>query len=205
MPSFHLRRPSPALVISALALALGMTAGATAATLITGKQVKNSSLTGVDVRNRSLTGADVKDKSLTPRDFDGSVVGATGPPGPAGPAGPAGVAGATGADGADGADATNLWAVVDTGASGASIVRGSGTVSAARLGMGTYTVTFNQNVTGCSYLANQGSPSDVAGEPGETSVEGRGFATDPNVVEVRTEDSAGVTIDADGFHLAVFC
>jgi hypothetical protein len=47
---------------------------ATAASLITGKQIKDGSVTGKDVRNRSLT----------PADFLGSVRGKPGPQGPAG-------------------------------------------------------------------------------------------------------------------------
>ena len=97
----HLRRNAVAYL--ALFVALGGTSFA-AATLITGKNVKNgsltgadvknSSLTGTDVKNSSLTGTDVKNKSLGPGDFNGSVAGPkgdTGPPGPAGPStGPAG-------------------------------------------------------------------------------------------------------------------
>jgi hypothetical protein len=48
----------------------------TAARLITGKDVKDSSLTGADVKNSSLTGTDVKDGSLTGTDVkDGSLTG----------------------------------------------------------------------------------------------------------------------------------
>jgi peptidoglycan/LPS O-acetylase OafA/YrhL len=59
------RRISPAMVVAMLALfaALTGTAVATSSTLITGKQIKDSSITGADVKNRSLT----------PRDFRGSV------------------------------------------------------------------------------------------------------------------------------------
>jgi hypothetical protein len=81
---------SPALVVATLALfvALGGTAVA-AGTLITGKQIKNS----------SITGADVKNKSLTQRDFRGSVRGPQGLTGPAGPQGPQGVQGMAGPKG----------------------------------------------------------------------------------------------------------
>jgi hypothetical protein len=70
---------------------------ATAATLITGKSVKDG----------TLTGRDVKDRSLTSKDFKGSLPsgpsGPSGPAGPAGSAGPAGPAGPQGERGADGA------------------------------------------------------------------------------------------------------
>jgi hypothetical protein len=80
----HLRRNAVAYL--ALFFALGGTSVA-AVTVITGKNVKNSSLTGADVKNRSLTGKDVKNKSLTPSDFSGSVAGPQGNPGTQGPKG----------------------------------------------------------------------------------------------------------------------
>ena len=57
------RRPSPALVISLIALFVSLGGGAYALT-VTGGQVKNSSLTGADVRNNSLTGRDVRESRL---------------------------------------------------------------------------------------------------------------------------------------------
>jgi Collagen triple helix repeat (20 copies) len=86
-------RPSPALVISVIALFGALGGTGYAALNITGKDVKNSSLTGKDVR----------DKSLTKKDFKGLVRGARGPEGPAGPPGPTGPPGASGAPGAAGA------------------------------------------------------------------------------------------------------
>jgi hypothetical protein len=60
------------------------------ARLITGKQVKNSSLTGKDIRNSSLTTSDVKNRSLLARDFKSGQVpaGAQGPKGDQGDPGP---------------------------------------------------------------------------------------------------------------------
>jgi hypothetical protein len=49
---------------------------AEAAKLITGKNIKDSSVTGKDIKDRSLSGSDVKDTSLTGTDLqDGSVSG----------------------------------------------------------------------------------------------------------------------------------
>ena len=102
------------LALIALFVALGGTSYA--AVVVTGKQVKNSSLTGVDVKNESLTGADIK--KLTGKDVtDGSLAAAdfgagqlpAGPQGPAGPPGAKGETGATGPagpKGQDGEDAT---------------------------------------------------------------------------------------------------
>ena len=85
------------MIAAALVVGSTATAGAEAAAqLITGKQIKNS----------SVTGADVRDGSLTKVDFSGSIAGPRGPVGPEGPEGtqgPAGPKGATGATGATGA------------------------------------------------------------------------------------------------------
>ena len=62
-------RPSPALVISLIALFVSLGGVGYAAVTITGKNVKNSSLTGKDVKNSSLTGSDVKNSSLTGSDI----------------------------------------------------------------------------------------------------------------------------------------
>jgi hypothetical protein len=83
----------------------GAVATAGAATVITGRNVRNGSLTGADLRNSSVTGADVRNGSLTARDFRERPVGERGPAGPAGPPGapgPAGPAGPVGAPGVAG-------------------------------------------------------------------------------------------------------
>jgi len=84
-----MRRPSPALVLSCIAVFLSAAGGAAAASQIGGKQIKDGSITGKDIKNDSLTGTDIK----------GNVRGPEGPRGPQGPAGkggpvasPAGVA-----------------------------------------------------------------------------------------------------------------
>jgi hypothetical protein len=69
--------PTAALIISVLALVVALSGVGYAALVITGKDVKNSSLTGKDVKNSSLTSKDVKDASLTGADVqDESLTGA---------------------------------------------------------------------------------------------------------------------------------
>ncbi len=126
----HLR-PRPAGLIAVLALFLALGGTATAAKLITGAQIRNSSLTGADVRNSSLTGADVRNGSLGAADLSSAarsaLRGAAGPAGAAGPTGPAGPTGATGVPGPQGpqgpAGVVNALAV----AADAHVVTGSGT------------------------------------------------------------------------------
>jgi hypothetical protein len=78
-----MKRPSPALVLSCIAVFLAATGGAVAGVQINGKQIKDGSITGKDIRNDSLTGTDIK----------GNVRGPEGPRGPQGPQGPAGSGG----------------------------------------------------------------------------------------------------------------
>jgi hypothetical protein len=80
----NLRRPSPALVISIVAIFVALGGTGYAAIKITGKQIKDSSLTGKDVKNRSLTKKDFKGSVTGPRGAQGAQ-GGTGPTGPAGP------------------------------------------------------------------------------------------------------------------------
>lgn len=70
-------RPSPALVISLIALFVSLGGAGYAAVSVTGKDVKDGSLTGKDVKNSSLSGSDVKDGRLTGKDIkNGSIAGA---------------------------------------------------------------------------------------------------------------------------------
>jgi hypothetical protein len=95
-----MRRPSPATVISVIALFCSLSGGAVAAKSlidgsqikdksITGRDIKNSSLTGADIRNESLTGADIKNGTIRRADLAPDARGAKGDPGPPGPPGPA--------------------------------------------------------------------------------------------------------------------
>jgi len=86
------------LLLALLALVLSTGGTATAAKLVGGKQVKDSSLTGADLKDRSVG---VSDLARAVRGRTGAP-GAPGPAGPAGPAGPTGPAGDTGAPGPDG-------------------------------------------------------------------------------------------------------
>jgi hypothetical protein len=90
-------------VVSVIALFVALSSSATAAMLITGKNVKNGSLTGADVKNNSLGSGDVKDRSLLAKDFKLGQL----PAGPQGRQGPPGATGATGATGPPGANGTN--------------------------------------------------------------------------------------------------
>ena len=101
MKSFLARRPTPAMIVALVALFSSLAGGATAAKLLTGKQIANKSITGKDVKPRSLTGKHVKNRSLKAKDFKRGQLpaGEMGPEGPAGPAGAEGPAGSAGPEG----------------------------------------------------------------------------------------------------------
>ena len=65
-----LRRPSPALVISCIALVVACTGTAVAATMITSsKQVKNNTLLSADIKDGSIQGRDIKNGTITSNKF----------------------------------------------------------------------------------------------------------------------------------------
>jgi hypothetical protein len=100
------RRPSPALVISCIALtvALGGTSFAAALALprnsVGTTQLKNSAVTSAKVRNRSLLRVDFASGQLP--------AGPAGAQGPTGPTGPTGASGAPGLSGMERVDTTSV-------------------------------------------------------------------------------------------------
>lgn len=110
-----LRRPSPSMAVSIMALVVASTGTSYAAGLIGSDDVRNNSLTSMDVKDRTLKGRDIKNDvigsnkirngSLKSKDFKAGQL----PAGAVGPAGPAGV---------------GRWALVD--ATGAIIAQSGG-------------------------------------------------------------------------------
>ena len=77
------RMPSASMVVALIALSVAMSGSAVAASLITGKQIKNRSITSKDISRATM-------RSLQGRDGLDGEPGDTGPTGPQGPAGPPG-------------------------------------------------------------------------------------------------------------------
>lgn len=112
------RRPQTSTVLSCAALFVALGGTATAATVITSKQIKNNSVTSADIKNGTLQKGDFK-KGVLPS----GAAGATGPAGAVGPVGPAGPAGTPGAKGETGAKG-DTGTTGDTGAAGSSVAYG---------------------------------------------------------------------------------
>jgi hypothetical protein len=86
------RRRTPMVLLVAAVLVVSTVGGASAAALITGRQIKNGTVTGRDLRDHSLRAQDARAGVVRP-----------GPAGPQGATGPTGLqSGATGAPGSNG-------------------------------------------------------------------------------------------------------
>ena len=106
------RRPTPAMVISLIALFVALGGTGYAAATIGSAQIKNNSIKSADVKNNAIKGTDVKDGSLAATDFARGALpagaqGARGPAGPAGARGPQGDRGPQGERGLRGEAGTN--------------------------------------------------------------------------------------------------
>jgi len=84
--------PRPATLVALVIIGLTAATGATAATLVTGKQIRDNSVTGADIKRGTLGASDLS------RAARRSLRGATGKTGPAGSPGPRGEPGVTLAD-----------------------------------------------------------------------------------------------------------
>lgn len=194
-----LRRPSPSMAVSILALVIATSGTSVAAAgLIGSADVKNDSLKSADIKDNSLKGRDIKNGSLGGWELrDGSVkerdlsedalAGVKGDAGPAGPAGPAGV---------------GRWALVD--ATGTIISQSGGfTVTAAYptlapMGADTAGLRANGNVyiNAGENLSNNGVLAVVAlqntvDQNGDAVTNGRAAGADANP-EFSGEISAAV-------------
>lgn len=62
-----------ALFLAVAVLLVAMAGAATAARLLTGKDIKNNSISGADIRNNSVKGKDLKDGNVKEADLDPAV------------------------------------------------------------------------------------------------------------------------------------
>ena len=134
-----------ALLVAVLALMIGFAGSATAAVVVTGKQIKDGTVTTADIKNGTLESLDVKDESLTQADFFETV---------AGPAGPKGDTGAPGTNGTSG-----LVYIVE----GADVGKRSTRIVTATCPPGTHAVSGGGSNTGRGHLVET-TPTNSFGE-----------------------------------------
>jgi hypothetical protein len=67
-------KPSPALIVSIVAVVIVSAGSATAATMVTSKQIKNGTITSKDIRNRSVTSVDLKAGTVGTRQLTAATV-----------------------------------------------------------------------------------------------------------------------------------
>ncbi|MGH2953152.1 MAG: hypothetical protein ACRDK9_03895 [Solirubrobacterales bacterium] len=177
------KAPSPAMVIAVVALSLA---------------VAGTAVAGTDAVTRAITKSKVKkiakkqaNKRINKRESGLNVNSAK----------TAGNASSLGGVPAD-QYAQRLFAVVNHDG---ALIRGANAVDATRVDEGEYDVTFNRDVSQCSWIAGHAAPGATPGfAPGVMLVtEQRQDGADPEVVEVKTRDAGGIT-DAV-FHLQVIC
>jgi len=125
-------RPSPALVLSALALfvALGGTSYAVVKNSVTSAAIKNNEVRSKDIRNGQIRSSDVRDRSLLAADFKAGQL----------PAGLKGEPGAPGRDGTNGTNGTN-GATGPAGPSDAWRLTATGNANGITLPVGSYVQT----------------------------------------------------------------
>ena len=97
---------------------------------------------------------------------------------------------------------TLLFATVAPANATPVILRGSGATGVIRNTTGSYIVTFDRDVSGCTWVATYGQPDNSFVNDLWATVRGR---TSPNDVGVVLRDDTGVQVDGDGFHLVVAC
>ena len=196
------RRPSPSLVVALVALFVslgGVSYGA--ALVITGKQIKNGTVTGRDVRNNSLTGRDVKESTLGNVRSSSRASRATRATSAVSADNATELGGA--AAGAYAKSADILHATVDTSATGATLAHGRGVTAVRRIAQGFFSVTFNRDVSGCTWQATAGRRTNTGvSDFGATP---RGTAAGANAVGVVIWTQAGNQVDGPTFVLTVLC
>jgi len=206
-------RPSPALIVACVALAIALGGTGYAATQL----APRNSVGTLQVINHSLRRIDFKPGQIPrgPRGPQGEQgpagpAGAAGPAGPAGAQGPTGPAGPPGPAGTGGSGPTIHWAAVR--ADGGIAAQSGGVTLAAKPGAGQYLLNFGTSVAGKLILASSGYAGNDISNRGETSAGPCGAPTEgitcstsnnQNTVLVQTRATTGALED-HAFYVGVF-
>jgi hypothetical protein len=171
--------PSPSMLVALVALFVALGGSAYAAIVVTGKNIRNSTVEGSDIKNGALASRDIKHDSVGGVAILESRLKTV--------------------PSAAVADGVNRFAVVS---SAGALSRGRLASSASRTDEGRYQVIFDRDVRGCAYFAtlgDSGADNPPSGQIGTSSL-----ASNVNGVAVRTTDASGTAADRS-FHLIVSC
>lgn len=207
----RMRRPSAGLMVGLVALFVALGGTSLAATLITGRDVKNGSLTGKDIKSGSLTGKQIKSGSLTGTQVkNGSLTGRQVQASSLGQVPSAANADRLGGRAAGAFESANRWILVQGTATGATVLAQSGGMSASRLATGQYSIdagasvsrlplTATINPTGGTGFVSAAPCGGNANNPGGTNC---GGANDNSHVLVITQATNGAVADRT-FYLTI--
>lgn len=186
------RHPSPALVVSCLALAVALGGTGYAAVVLPAnsvgtKQLKQGAIVAAKVKRHSLLAENFKDGQL-----------------------PAGPQGATGLTGAAGANATKLFATVLPDGDGirATLGPASGLAPnglAVLPGTGLYLLAFAQDVSNCAVIASPGGKPFTPDSNLQATGEATAQTIGAGAVAVETFNSGGGAATLGAFTVAVLC
>ncbi|MBA2420339.1 MAG: hypothetical protein H0V57_04330 [Thermoleophilaceae bacterium] len=177
MRSTRFSRPSPALVISLVALFVALGGTSYAAVKIGARNLKSGSVGTRAVKNASLSGRDIKRAGLSGREVNEGRLGVV-----------------------PQAEGISHFAVIRAGDGAAT--RSRGATSATRSAIGRYQVIFNRDVRGCAYSASLGNLDATTPSTGQIATSQ--LPSNVNGVQVRTTDSQGTNANRN-FHLVVIC
>ena len=185
----RIRTPSPALVISCLALFVALGGVAYAAATIGSDDIINGSIRNRDFKDGTLRGNEAKPNgfgagAIKESSLDAGQLNAT----RIGKVNTAGVADGLARHGV----ISNLGA----------LIRGRGITSASKTGEGQYVAILDADVRNCTYSATLGDES--ASGPGTGQIAVTSAASNVNGVRVVTRNSTGDLADRS-FHLIVSC
>lgn len=196
-------RPSPALVVSTIALFVAIGGVSWAAATIGTSDIKDGAVTKSKLHDDAVSGVKVKNDSLTGKDLDEKTLNQ--------------VPSANHAANADRATVANtairannvLSAVVGKGAGGCTLLRATQPGTSANIATGhsgpaasACSVGFPRDVTQCTYVAGIGENSAGEAPAGLTTT--APAVGNPKAVFVRTMDKSGDNA-ARPFHLQVVC
>lgn len=193
MHRFRPKRPSPALVVAVVALAAALTGTAVAEMATTARldRVEKKQTRKIAKKIAAKISKRQANRQITRRAPGLSVASA---------ADAASLGGSPAGSYQGKADL--LSATVAPANAAATVLRGRGATAVTRVAPGFYGVTFNRDVTGCTWTATYGQPNNAGVNALWATVRGR---PSPNEVGVVLRDQAGAQQDGNGFHLLVLC